>query len=158
MPGSKFDINGLLGSFLPTLKEYMGKAYGACNSCSEPAIPLRCCKCGEPTCLSHAWIKGETIVRQTMPLVLCSQCEQVIEIEGVDGEWAQPPGVADVEKERRDWAHSVLGLKDGVAKADVKRKYRELSKKYHPDHNPGDGAAEIAFKQVQAAWEALKDG
>lgn len=53
--------------------------------------------------------------------------------------------------------YHVLGLSRKARAADVKRAYRRLARRYHPDLNPGDRAAEIAFKQIQAAYEALGD-
>jgi len=155
MPGA--DLSALFSSFMPLVKEYMGAAYGACNMCSEPAIPIPCSKCGQRTCLSHAFISGDVVTRRAMPKVLCSRCYDAIEVVGADGREWKPPGVADVKKERVEWACKVLGVDEKASKAAIKKRYRELAAKYHPDKNPGDGAAEAAFKQVQQAMEALKD-
>jgi len=94
-----------------------------------------------------------------MPRVICSLCIEAIEVEGGNASstaWQEPPGVADVEAERRVWALGVMALEEGFSAKELKKRYRELSKKYHPDVNPNDGAAEAAFKQVQMANEALK--
>lgn len=53
--------------------------------------------------------------------------------------------------------YKVLGVaKDASAEA-VKKAYRDLAKKHHPDGNPGDGGAEGRFKEVSEAYEILKD-
>ncbi len=57
---------------------------------------------------------------------------------------------------KRDY-YEVLGLSRGAAPDDVKKAYRRLAKKHHPDANRGDGDAEQRFKQVSEAYEVLKD-
>ena len=52
-------------------------------------------------------------------------------------------------------AMRVLGLKQPLQKEDVKDKYRELAKKYHPDINGGNKVAEDAFKKISAAYMVL---
>jgi len=54
--------------------------------------------------------------------------------------------------------HDVLGLKPGATEEEIKKAFRKLAKQYHPDLNPGDAAAEVKFKEVQAAYEALMKG
>ena len=57
---------------------------------------------------------------------------------------------------QRDY-YEVLGL-DKSADADaIKRAYRQLAKKYHPDLNPGDAEAEKNFKEVNEAYDVLSD-
>ena len=57
---------------------------------------------------------------------------------------------------QRDY-YEVLGL-DKSADADaIKRAYRQLAKKYHPDLNPGDAEAEKNFKEVNEAYSVLSD-
>ncbi len=53
--------------------------------------------------------------------------------------------------------YEVLGLSKGCSEADVKRAYRRLAKKYHPDQNPGDAQAETRFKELQHAYAVLSD-
>jgi curved DNA-binding protein len=53
--------------------------------------------------------------------------------------------------------YEVLGVPRGATADQVKRAYRTLAKKYHPDRNPGDKSAEGRFKEVQAAYEVLSD-
>ncbi len=57
---------------------------------------------------------------------------------------------------KRDF-YEVLGLKRGAAEADIKRAYRKLARRYHPDVNPGDKAAENRFKEITEAYEVLQD-
>jgi molecular chaperone DnaJ len=58
--------------------------------------------------------------------------------------------------ESRD-LYDVLGVSRDVAPADLKKAYREIAKKYHPDHHPGDKAAEEKFKQAANAYQVLSD-
>ena len=50
-----------------------------------------------------------------------------------------------------------LGLKRGASAADIRKAYKTLARKYHPDVNPGDSAAEERFKQIQEAHNILSD-
>ena len=59
-------------------------------------------------------------------------------------------------EERRD-LYEVLGLSKGASEEEIKKAYRKLVKKYHPDLNPGDKEAEAAMKEVNAAYEILSD-
>lgn len=53
--------------------------------------------------------------------------------------------------------YQVLGVSRGASQAEVKRAYRQLARKYHPDVNPGNKAAEEKFKSLGAAFEVLSD-
>ena len=53
--------------------------------------------------------------------------------------------------------YEVLGLRRGATEADVRAAYLRLAKKHHPDKNPGDKASEWIFKEVQRAYETLRD-
>eukprot|EP00667_Euglena_gracilis_P010771 EG_transcript_10969 len=53
--------------------------------------------------------------------------------------------------------YAVLGVSPAATPAEVKKAYHRLAVQYHPDKNPGDRAAEEKFKQIKAAYEALKD-
>jgi molecular chaperone DnaJ len=51
----------------------------------------------------------------------------------------------------------VLGLAHGASEAEIKRAYRRLARRFHPDINPGDQTAEVRFRQILAAYETLID-
>jgi curved DNA-binding protein CbpA len=53
--------------------------------------------------------------------------------------------------------YQVLGLQSDATAEEVKRAYRELARRYHPDRNPGDAHAETRFKEVQEAYDILGD-
>jgi molecular chaperone DnaJ len=57
---------------------------------------------------------------------------------------------------KRDY-YSVLGVSKGASEKDIKKAYKRLAMKYHPDKNPGDTAAEASFKEVKEAYEVLTD-
>jgi DnaJ-class molecular chaperone len=53
--------------------------------------------------------------------------------------------------------YSILGVPRGADEKEIKAAYRKLARKYHPDVNPGDKAAENRFKEVSQAWNVLGD-
>jgi molecular chaperone DnaJ len=57
---------------------------------------------------------------------------------------------------KRDY-YEVLGVDRSIGEEDLKRAYRKLAVKYHPDKNPGDHEAEEKFKELGEAYEALSD-
>ncbi|MFQ5741023.1 MAG: molecular chaperone DnaJ [Acidobacteriota bacterium] len=56
----------------------------------------------------------------------------------------------------RDY-YRILGVGRSCSQSDLKKAYRRLARKYHPDINPGDKASEEQFKQVQEAYDVLGD-
>jgi molecular chaperone DnaJ len=57
---------------------------------------------------------------------------------------------------KRDY-YEVLGVARGASEADMKAAFRKLAMKYHPDRNPGDKDCEHHFKEVNEAYDVLKD-
>ena len=53
--------------------------------------------------------------------------------------------------------YEILEVAPTAAKKEIKKSYYRLSKQYHPDHNPGDAAAEEKFKAVGKAYSVLSD-
>lgn len=59
-------------------------------------------------------------------------------------------------EQKRD-LYEVLEIEKGASDEEIKKAYRKLAKKYHPDLNPGDKEAEQKMKEVNAAYEVLSD-
>src|SRR5260370_30488809 len=57
---------------------------------------------------------------------------------------------------KRDY-YEVLGVERSANEEEIKKAYRKLAVKYHPDKNPGDKSAEEKFKELGEAYEALND-
>ena len=58
--------------------------------------------------------------------------------------------------EKRDY-YEVLGVDKNASEDEIKRAYKKLARKYHPDMNPGDKEAEEKFKEINEANEVLSD-
>ena len=58
--------------------------------------------------------------------------------------------------DKRDY-YEVLGVDKNADEAALKKAYRVLAKKYHPDTNPGDKEAEAKFKEASEAYAVLSD-
>jgi molecular chaperone DnaJ len=57
---------------------------------------------------------------------------------------------------KRDY-YEVLGVERGTGGEEIKKAYRKLAVKFHPDKNPGDKTAEEKFKEIGEAYEVLSD-
>jgi molecular chaperone DnaJ len=57
---------------------------------------------------------------------------------------------------QRDY-YEILGVSRGASDTDIKKAYRQLALKYHPDKNPGDAEAERRFKEVSEAYDVLSN-
>lgn len=61
----------------------------------------------------------------------------------------------------QDWFdkdfYKTLGVSKEVSEAELKKTYRKLARKYHPDSNPGDAKAEAKFKEISEAYSVLSD-
>jgi molecular chaperone DnaJ len=61
----------------------------------------------------------------------------------------------------QDWFekdfYQILGVSKDASEADIKKVYRQLARKYHPDSNPGDSKAEAKFKEISEAFSVLSD-
>ncbi|WP_299403850.1 DnaJ C-terminal domain-containing protein [Acaryochloris sp. IP29b_bin.148] len=53
--------------------------------------------------------------------------------------------------------YKILGVSKSASETEVKQVFRKLARKYHPDMNPGDKAAEAKFKEINEAYEVLSD-
>lgn len=61
----------------------------------------------------------------------------------------------------QDWLekdfYATLGVSKDASEQDIKKSYRKLARKYHPDHNQGDAASEAKFKEIGEAYAVLSD-
>src|SRR5579863_2117238 len=53
--------------------------------------------------------------------------------------------------------YKILGVSKNAGEKEIRSAYRKLARKYHPDVNPGDKAAEQRFKEINEAYEVLSD-
>ena len=60
------------------------------------------------------------------------------------------------DQNKRDY-YEVLGVEKNASDAEIKKAYRKLAMKYHPDQNPGDKTAEEKFKEINEVYEVLSD-
>ena len=60
------------------------------------------------------------------------------------------------DQNKRDY-YEVLGVEKNASDAEIKKAYRKLAMKYHPDQNPGDKSAEEKFKEINEAYEPCRN-
>ena len=53
--------------------------------------------------------------------------------------------------------YTILGVERGASAEELKKAYRKLAMQHHPDRNPGDAKAEAKFKELNEAYDVLKD-
>src|SRR2546430_8896833 len=53
--------------------------------------------------------------------------------------------------------YKILNVSRGASADEIKKAFRKLARKYHPDVNPGDKKAELRFKEINEAYEVLSD-
>src|SRR6202795_786596 len=70
------------------------------------------------------------------------------------GPWPLAPGVLHMAQ--NDY-YKTLGVDRNAGADELRKAYRRLARKHHPDLNPGDKASEDRFKQVQEAYDILSD-
>lgn len=63
----------------------------------------------------------------------------------------------DIESMQRKNYYSILGISQSASEEDIKKAYRKLAMKYHPDRNSGDTQHEEKFKEINEAYEHLSD-
>jgi molecular chaperone DnaJ len=56
---------------------------------------------------------------------------------------------------KRDY-YDVLGVNRNATEAEIKKAYRQMALKYHPDKNPGDSSAEEKFKEAAEAYDVVE--
>lgn len=65
--------------------------------------------------------------------------------------------MSDKNKNCLSDAYKALGIQSGADEPTIKKAYRDLAKRHHPDVNPDDSEAEACFKKIQWAYDLLKE-
>lgn len=126
---------------------------GMRHACPHPAAGA-CIACGHPVCLDHAFASPQD------GNLICRACVQRVGPAAAGAQpppSAAPPAADDPERLR---ALAQLDLRPGATPAEIKRRFRELSKDYHPDTLRGlpeeeREAREARYRQITAAYTYL---
>src|SRR5213075_2567765 len=74
-----------------------------------------------------------------------------------DGAWTQPRTLILCPRMAEKDYYEILGVKKTATEAELKKAYRDLAKKFHPDKNKGNKEAENRFKEISEAYAVLSD-
>ena len=70
---------------------------------------------------------------------------------------ARTLGISMIRLQSKKDYYSVLGVSHDATRAQIKKAYYALARKYHPDTNPGDEKTKLIFKEVAEAYAVLRD-
>ena len=70
--------------------------------------------------------------------------------------WSRFVVVRSLSNHAREDPYSVLGVRPGASRERIRAAYLAVSKRTHPDLNPGDSSAKLRFQRVQQAYQMLK--
>src|SRR3989337_3940121 len=72
------------------------------------------------------------------------------------GKAHDPLPIACMDMVKKDY-YEILGIGRSATEEEIKKAYRNLARKYHPDLHPGNKEMEARFKEINEAYEVLKD-
>ena len=135
-----------LNRWYPIGVEQRCKVHSTRANCMALAVGMCTC-CGRPVCLAHAMISADADL-------LCAQCFSVAR------QHAQPFRAEPEPSQGGDLkgAYRILRVSEDASDEEIRKAWRGLSAKYHPDRKKTDVAkvrAEIKFKEIQAAWSTI---
>jgi len=103
-----------------------------------------------------SWEFSEAYRNIVEGLSTCKNYELLLTILNDFGSSTTEEKTQPEEESFDDW-YEILGVRPDATQKEIKKAYRDLAKKYHPDKNPGDQEAEEQFKKVTKAYEILGD-
>src|SRR5579884_4120697 len=86
----------------------------------------------------------------------CGCQEDIMKCSGIPCGCQEDIGDAPMAVDYKDY-YKILGVDKKATEKEIRQAYRKLARKYHPDVNPGDKAAEEKFKEINEANEVLSD-